>query len=140
MVGCEYLNMYWSGSGRASQETAVSGSYQHTLLGIHNSVWVWCLHVECIPRLGSPWMAFPSVSVLYFVLTDYKTWGRRGRVNLKSFRDYLFLELKELPCRIQCSIYAWNVCSFTFLLTSCALTCFRPRWKVLILKENDIKL
>jgi hypothetical protein len=30
-----------SGSGRASQETAISGSFQLILLGIHNSDWVW---------------------------------------------------------------------------------------------------
>jgi hypothetical protein len=27
MVGCEHLPLYWSGSGRASQETSVSGSF-----------------------------------------------------------------------------------------------------------------
>ena len=34
MVGCKHLHLYWSGSGRASQETAISGSYQQALLGI----------------------------------------------------------------------------------------------------------
>jgi hypothetical protein len=43
MVGFEYLTLYLSGSGRASQETAVISSCQQALLGIHNSVWVWCL-------------------------------------------------------------------------------------------------
>jgi hypothetical protein len=46
MVGCEPLHLYWSGSGRASQETAVSGSCQQALLGIHNCVfnhWVTSL-------------------------------------------------------------------------------------------------
>jgi hypothetical protein len=28
IVGCEYLALYLSGSGRASQETAISGSCQ----------------------------------------------------------------------------------------------------------------
>ena len=32
MVGCEPPYLYWSGSGRASQETAVSGSCQQALL------------------------------------------------------------------------------------------------------------
>jgi hypothetical protein len=41
VVGCEHLPLYLSGSGRASQETAISGSCQQALLGIHNSVWVW---------------------------------------------------------------------------------------------------
>jgi hypothetical protein len=67
MVGCEHLHLYWLGSGRASQETAVSSSGQQALLGIHNSVWVWCLHVGWIPRWGSLCMAFPSVSAPLFV-------------------------------------------------------------------------
>ena len=41
MVGCELLTLDLSGSDRASQETAISGSSQQALLGIHNSVWVW---------------------------------------------------------------------------------------------------
>jgi hypothetical protein len=67
MSDCEHPHLYWSGSGRASQETAVSGSCQQAFLGISNSVWVWCLNVGWIPRWGSLWMAFPSVSVPLFV-------------------------------------------------------------------------
>jgi hypothetical protein len=67
MAGCEHPLMYWPGSSRASQETAVSGTCQQTLFGISNSVWVCCLHVGWIPRWGSLWMAFPPVSVLLFV-------------------------------------------------------------------------
>ena len=37
---CGHPPLYLSGSGRASQETALSGSFQQALLGIHNSVWV----------------------------------------------------------------------------------------------------
>jgi hypothetical protein len=32
MVGCEHLPLHLSGSGRATQETAISGSSQHSLL------------------------------------------------------------------------------------------------------------
>jgi hypothetical protein len=39
--GCEHTLLYLSGIGRASQETAISGSCQKALVGIHNSVWVW---------------------------------------------------------------------------------------------------
>jgi hypothetical protein len=67
MVGFEHPHLYWSGSGRASQETAVSGSCQQALLGISNSVWVWCLHLGWIPSWSSLWMAFPSVSAPLFV-------------------------------------------------------------------------
>ena len=37
-VGCELPPLSLSGSGRASQETAISGSCQQALVGIHNSV------------------------------------------------------------------------------------------------------
>jgi hypothetical protein len=45
MTGCKHLPVYLSGSGRASQETAISCFYQHALLGNHKSVWVWCLYM-----------------------------------------------------------------------------------------------
>ena len=41
MVGCKLPHLYWSESGVASQETAI----QQALLGISNSVWVWCLQM-----------------------------------------------------------------------------------------------
>jgi len=65
MVGYEHLLPYLSCSGRAFQETAISGSCQHALLGISNTVWV--LYIGWIPRWGSLWMAFSSVSALNFV-------------------------------------------------------------------------
>jgi hypothetical protein len=64
MVGCEHPHLYWSDSGRASQKTAIAGSCQLALLGISNSDWIWCFFMEWIPRLGSLWMAFPSISAL----------------------------------------------------------------------------
>jgi hypothetical protein len=48
-----------------SQETAISGSCQQALLGFCNSVWYLCM--GWIPRWGSLWMAFPSVSAPHFV-------------------------------------------------------------------------
>jgi hypothetical protein len=41
MIGCKHPPLYLSGTGRASQERAISGSCQQALVGIHNSVWVW---------------------------------------------------------------------------------------------------
>jgi hypothetical protein len=67
MVGCKHPHLCWSGSGRASQQTAVSVFCQQAFLGICNSVWVWCLHVGWIARWDSLWVAFPSVSALLFV-------------------------------------------------------------------------
>jgi hypothetical protein len=40
MVGCKHPPLYLSGSGRASQETAVSGFCQQAFLSIHSRVWV----------------------------------------------------------------------------------------------------
>jgi hypothetical protein len=67
MVGREYSRLYWSGSGRVSQGTSIPGSCHQVLLGISNSVWVWCLHVGWVPRWDSIRMAFLSVSAPLFV-------------------------------------------------------------------------
>ena len=67
MVSSEYLHIYLSGAGRNSQGTAMPGSCQQVLLDINNSVWVWCLQMGWIPRWGSLWVTFPSVSALLFV-------------------------------------------------------------------------
>ena len=67
MDGCEHPLLYLSGTGRASQGRAISGSCQLALVGICNSVWVWWLFMECIPRWGSLWMVLPSVSAPNFV-------------------------------------------------------------------------
>jgi hypothetical protein len=66
MVGCEHPPLYLSGSGRVSQETAISGSCQQALDN-SKSVWVWCLQIGWIPRWDSLWMAFPSVSAPLFL-------------------------------------------------------------------------
>jgi hypothetical protein len=65
---CEHLLLYLAGTGRASQETAISDSCQQSLVGIHNRVWFWWLFMEWIPRWCGLWMVIPSVSALHFVL------------------------------------------------------------------------
>jgi hypothetical protein len=67
VIGCKHLPLYLSGSGRVSQETAISGFHQQALPSILNSVQVWWLYMGWIPRWGSLWMAFPSVSPPFFV-------------------------------------------------------------------------
>ena len=57
-------------TGKASQETAISGSCQQNLVGICNSVWVWWLFMGWIPRWGSLWMVIPSVSAPNFVFVS----------------------------------------------------------------------
>jgi hypothetical protein len=51
-VGCENPSLYLSDSGRASQETVLSGYCQHALLGLGVciSVWVWWLYTGWSPR------------------------------------------------------------------------------------------
>jgi hypothetical protein len=67
MDGCEHPLLYLPGTGRTSQETAISGSCQQALVDIHNSVWVWWLFMGWIPRWSSLWMIIPSVSASHFV-------------------------------------------------------------------------
>jgi hypothetical protein len=50
MVGWEHPHLYWLVSVRASQETAIPGSYQQALLGISSSVCIWCLQMGWISR------------------------------------------------------------------------------------------
>ena len=67
MDDCEHPLLYLPDTGRASQETAISGSCQQVLVGICNSVWVWWLFMRWIPRWGSFWMVIPSVFAPNFV-------------------------------------------------------------------------
>jgi hypothetical protein len=67
MDDCEHPLLYLPGTGRAPQETAISGSCQQALVGIHNNVWVWWLFMGWIPKWGSLWMVVPSVFALNFV-------------------------------------------------------------------------
>jgi hypothetical protein len=67
MDDCEHPLLYLSGTGRTSQETAISGSCQQGLVRIHNSVWVWWLYIGWFLRWDSLWMVIPSVSAPHFV-------------------------------------------------------------------------
>ena len=61
---CEHPLLCFSGTGRAYQETAISGSCQQALVGIHDSVWVFMVWML---RWCSLWMVIPSVSATHFV-------------------------------------------------------------------------
>jgi hypothetical protein len=95
MDGCEYPLLYWSGTGRASQETAIAGSYQQALLGIHNSVWVWWMFMAWTPRWGSLWIVILSVSALNFVSVT----PSMGRI-LKCSRKQLLASSLDTLSRI----------------------------------------
>ena len=62
MDGCEHPLLYLSGTGRASQETAISGSCQQALVGIHSSVWFLWLYMGWTHRWGSLQMVIHPVS------------------------------------------------------------------------------
>jgi hypothetical protein len=64
---CEHPLLYLPGTGIASQETAISRSFQQNLAGICNSVCIWWLIMAWIPGWDSLWMVLPSVSAPNFV-------------------------------------------------------------------------
>jgi hypothetical protein len=68
IADCEHPLLYLPGTGIASLETAISGSFQQNLAGICNSVWVWWLIMGWIPRWGSLWMVHPFFSAPNFGL------------------------------------------------------------------------
>jgi hypothetical protein len=52
IADCEHPLFCLPGTGIASQETAISESFQQNLAGVSNSVCVWWLILEWIPGLG----------------------------------------------------------------------------------------
>jgi hypothetical protein len=56
---CEHSLLYSPGTGIASQETAISGSFQQNLVGICTSVCVWWLIMGWNPWWISLWMVHP---------------------------------------------------------------------------------
>ena len=128
MVGCEHPALYLSGTGRVSQETAISGSCQQALK-IHNSVWVWWLYIEWIPRWGSLWMAFLSVSVPHFVSVSPPMnifFPLLIRTKVSNLWSYFFLSLiwsvnwilgiLNFWTNIHLSVSAYHVCYFVIWL------------------------
>jgi hypothetical protein len=61
IADCEHPLLFLPGTGIASQETAISGSFQQNLAGICNSVWVWWLIMGWTPGWGSLWMVHPFI-------------------------------------------------------------------------------
>ena len=73
MVGCDHLPLYLSGSGRASQETAISGSCQHAFLGIHKCLGLVTVYgmdpqvVQSLDDLSFRLCISPSLIMLCFL-------------------------------------------------------------------------
>jgi hypothetical protein len=64
---CEHPLLYLSGTGKASQETALSGSFQQNLAGVCYSVCIWWQIMGWTPEWGRVWMIHPFVLAPYFV-------------------------------------------------------------------------
>jgi hypothetical protein len=67
IADCEHPVLYLPGTGIASQETAISGSFQQNLAGVCNGVCIWWLIMGWIPGYGSLWMVHSFVSAPNFV-------------------------------------------------------------------------
>jgi hypothetical protein len=63
---CEHPLLCLLGPSIASQETAISGSFQQNLASVCNGVSVWRLIMGCIPGYGSLYMVHPFVSAPNF--------------------------------------------------------------------------
>lgn len=140
MVSRNHLHLHWSGSSRASEETAILGSWQQVPLDISKSIWVWCLHNVCwlymgsIPRWGSLCMVFLSVSALFFVPgfplnrsnSELKFWGGWVALSLNQEVSNLWicsLEVLSPLCRI------FQIMSSHWILGA---TCFPGIWEFLL--------
>jgi hypothetical protein len=64
---CGHPLLYLPGTGIASHETAISGSFQQKPAGICNSVYIWWLIMGWTPMWGSLWMVHPFISAPKFV-------------------------------------------------------------------------
>jgi hypothetical protein len=67
IADCDHPLLYLPGTGIASQETAISGSFQQNLAGLCNSVCVWWLIMGWIPGWGSLWVVHSFISAPNFV-------------------------------------------------------------------------
>ena len=135
MVGCKHPPLYLSGSGRASQETAISGSSQHALLGIHNSVWFGVCMLDGSQGgtiSGWPFLQsilhfvsiFTLVSILFPLLrkTEASTLGSSFFLSFMWFVNRI-LGIPRFEANIHLPVSAYHVCSFVKGLLLCREWC-----------------
>jgi hypothetical protein len=67
IADCEHPLLCLLDPGIASQETALSGSFQQNLASVCNGVSIWKLIMGWIPGYGSLYMVYPFVSAPNFV-------------------------------------------------------------------------
>jgi hypothetical protein len=121
---CEHPLLYLPGTGKASQETAISGSFQQNLAGVCNSVCVWWLIMGWTSRWGSLWMVHPLVLALNFVSATPSMdilfpILRRNEVSTSWFSFLIFLcfgscilDILGFWANIHLSVSAYQVTSF----------------------------
>jgi len=105
MVGSEHSPLYLSGCGRASQETAISGSWQHVPLRISSSEWILVTACGTDPHVwwSLDGLSFSLCSTLclcissceYFVPPSKKYW---------SIHTFVFF---LLDFHVVCKLYLW---------------------------------
>ena len=117
MVGYDYLHLYWSGAGRASQGPHIPGSCQQVLLGIINSVWVWCLQMRWIPGWDSLWMAFPLDFAPFFV-SAFPLDRNNSGLKILRWVDVLIFQLGAVPIYSRWSLYFVSLLCWVFLIMS----------------------
>ena len=118
---CEHPLLYQSGTGRASQETAISGSCEQSLVGICNSVWVWWLFMGWIPGWGSLSMVLlsqlrflsPSMGILFPILrrNEVSTLWSSFFLSFMCFANCI-LGILSFWANIHLSVSAYHVCYF----------------------------
>ena len=122
---CEHPLLYLPGTGIASQEAAISESFQQKLAGICNSVYIWWLIMGWTPGWGSLWMVHPFVPAPKFVSVT-PSMGvlfpilRRGEVSTFCSSFFLsfmcftncILGILSFWANVHLSVSAYHVSSF----------------------------
>ena len=112
---CEHPLLYLPGTGIASHETAISGSFQQNLAGMCNSVCVWWLIMGWIPRWGSLWMVSvtPSMGILFPILrrNEVSTFWSSFFLSFMCFANCI-LGILSFGANIHLSVSAYQVISF----------------------------
>jgi hypothetical protein len=122
---CEHPLLYLPCTGIASQETAISWSFQQNLAGVCHGVCVWWLVMGWIPRWGSLWMIHlfdlapnfvsvtPSKGILFPILRKNEVstrWSSSFLIFL-SFANCI-LDILSFWANIHLSVSAYQVTSF----------------------------
>ena len=82
MVGSKHLPLHWSVAGQTSPGTATLGPSLQAPLGHSNSVGFGVCRHDVSPGGAVPWLAFPSISVPFFVLVLHLDRNISGLKNL----------------------------------------------------------